>query len=122
MSDSSVAIIAGPSLADYHFGEAHAFGPQRHQAFLDGIEQLGIQGQFDWLSPVRCDEQCLQRFHNRDFIDKVRQASKLGIGYLDQGDTPARTGIFEAASTVVGSVIDMVDRIMQGQYRRGFVP
>lgn len=122
MTKPSTAIISGPSLADYHFGDTHAFGPQRHQAFLDGIEKLGIKNQVAWLEPVTCDNDCLQQFHNQAFIEKVRQASKFGVGYLDQGDTPARKGIFEAASTVVGSVVNMVERIMQGQYRRGFVP
>jgi len=122
MSDSSVAIISGDALADYHFGENHAFGPYRHQAFLDGMNRLGLNDRVDWLQPVQCDRQCLQRFHNNEFIEKVRQASRFGVGHLDQGDTPARSGIFEAASTVVGSVVDMLDRIMQGQYRRGFVP
>ena len=69
-----------------------------------------------------CDTSCLLRFHNKDFVERVRQASLFGTGFLDQGDTPARSGIFEAASTVVGSVVNMVERIMQGQYRRGFVP
>jgi len=122
MSKSSVAVIAGPRLADYHFGEEHAFGPLRHQAFLEGMERLGLTPQVEWLIPVQCDLQSLQSFHNSEFIEIVRQRSEAGIGFLDSGDTPARKGIFEAASTVVGSVLDMVDRVMAKQFRRGFVP
>ena len=122
MPKSSVAIIAGSQLAEYHFGEAHAFGPLRQQAFLDGMDRQGLSSQVEWLEPVRCDLQSLQSFHNDEFIEKVRLRSDSGTGFLDHGDTPARKGIFEAASTVVGSVLEMVDKIMDKKFRRGFVP
>ncbi len=122
MSDSSIAIIAGAQLADYHFGEEHPFGPGRHKAFLDGMDSLNLTSRVTWLDPVRCDFQTLRSFHSTEYIEKIKQGSESGTGYLDQGDTPARKGIFEAASTVVGSVLHMVDKIMDKQFRRGFVP
>ncbi len=122
MTNPSVAVSAGVQLADYHFGEQHAFGPMRHQAFLDGMKQQNLNHQVDWLDPVQCHLQSLLTFHTAEYVEKVKQCSIDGLGYLDYGDTPARKGIYEAASTVVGSVIDMVDRIMNRQYRRGFVP
>jgi len=122
MLDSTVAIIAGTQLANYHFGDEHAFGPLRHQAFLDGMDRLGLTPQVKWLEPVQCDIQSLKSFHSEDYIQQVKQSSKLGFGHLDNGDTPARKGIFEAASTVVGSVLELVDKVMDKQYRRGFVP
>jgi acetoin utilization protein AcuC len=38
------------------------------------------------------------------------------------GDTPALPGIYEAALTVVGSVLDGLERILAGELRRAFVP
>ena len=61
MSKSSVAIIAGAQLADYHFGEEHAFGPLRHKAFLDGMDRQGLTSQVQWLEPVQCDIQSLKK-------------------------------------------------------------
>ena len=118
----TVAITCGAKLAEYHFGDDHAFGPKRQQTFIDGLIDKGLKDRVDWLMPVMCDTDCLQNFHNRDYIEQVRQACEKNEGFLDHGDTPARKGIFEAASTVVGSVTDMLDRIMRGEYRRGFVP
>jgi acetoin utilization protein AcuC len=122
MSDSPVAVITGPSLADYHFGDTHVFGPVRQQAFIDGMEAQSLTEQVTWLAPVQCKTDDLELFHNSAFIEHVRQACQAGTGFLDQGDTPARTGIFEAASNVVGSVLDMIDKVMAGQFRRGFIP
>ena len=122
MSKSPLAIIAGKQLADYHFGEKHPFGPLRHQAFLDGMKALNLNDQVSWLAPQQCDEATLKTFHNQEYIDRVKQCSLQGEGFIDHGDTPARAGIYEAATTVVGSVIDIIDRIMANEYRRGFVP
>ena len=122
MSQSSVAIVSGPALAEYHFGEQHPFGPHRLQAFVDAMSEQLLDTRVDWLEPVTCHLQSLLSFHHPDYIEMVKQASELGEGYLDYGDTPARKGIFEAASTVVGSVILLIDQIMQQHYRRGFIP
>jgi acetoin utilization protein AcuC len=86
------------------------------------MKAQGLSEQVAWLTPVQCKIEDLELFHNSAFIKHVRQACQSGVGYLDQGDTPARSGIFEAASTVVGSVLDMIDRVMAGEYRRGFIP
>lgn len=61
-------------------------------------------------------------FHTEDYIEKVVDFSKTGYGYLDCGNTPCFTGMFEAASHVAGSVTDAIDRIMHGEIRRAFSP
>ena len=122
MSSSKLAIISGNALADYHFGEQHPFGPGRLQAFLDGMKKSGLVKKVNWHAPVGCMETSLRNFHTDDYIRHVKNLSTFGVGYLDQGDTPARQGIFEAGCVVVGSVLDMTDRIMRGEYRRGFIP
>ena len=50
------------------------------------------------------------------------EKSKFGVGYLDQGDTPAFIGIYEAACYVAGSVIDAVEQLMNERYKKAFVP
>lgn len=119
---SSLGVISGPAIANYHFGDKHPFGPLRHQAFLDGMNRLGLNTRVNWLEPVSCNLEDLLAFHIEDFVERIRQGSDKGEGFLDFGDTPARAGIFEAACHVVGSAVHMTDLIMQGSLRRGFVP
>ena len=64
----------------------------------------------------------IELFHTGDYIEKVREYSQFGTGYLDGGDTPSFIGMYEAASSVAGSVTDAIDRIMAKQYRRAFSP
>jgi len=31
----------------------------------------------------------MELFHTHDYVEQIKQQSKFGLGYLDQGDTPA---------------------------------
>ncbi len=122
MTKSKLAVVSGPELAEYHFGKKHPFGPLRLDAFLSGMKAKQLMDDVSWLTPVKCNNDCLLSFHTQEYINKVKHCSDHGDGYIDYGDTPARKGIFEAASNVVGSVTTLIDQIMDKQYRRGFVP
>ena len=43
------------------------------------------------------------------------RASTLGYGYLDEGDTPAFTGVLEAAEFAVGSTVSCVEGVLSGE-------
>ena len=64
----------------------------------------------------------IERFHTAEYIDRVAQASLTGVGYLDNGDTPAFAGVYEAAARVVGTVLQAVADLINGETRRAFVP
>ena len=118
----AVCVYLGEALAAYHFGESHPFGPQRHAAFAREFYRLGLDSRVDVLAPVPANAELLAYFHTAEYIDKVKTLSMQGHGMLDCGDTPAIAGIYEAALNVVGTTLDAVRRVMQGEYRRAFVP
>jgi acetoin utilization protein AcuC len=72
--------------------------------------------------PVSADRDSLERFHTREYVDRVIRQSETGTGYLDLGDTPAFPGVYEAACYVVGSVLDAVKRLQADECRHAFVP
>jgi hypothetical protein len=49
-----------------------------------------------------------------EYVERVAQASVTGSGYLDNGDTPAFAGIYEAAARVVGTVLQAVADLING--------
>ena len=55
-------------------------------------------------------DQALLRFHRSGYLALVRERTAAGDGWLDAGDTPARAGLYEAGSYVVGSVLDALAR------------
>jgi acetoin utilization protein AcuC len=118
----SVLVYRGEALASYGFGDPHPFGLDRHDVFHLELEQAELGELIEYALPRRASVDDLLLFHTADYIDKVSRMSSEGQGYLDDGDTPALRGIFDAASDVVGTTLAAVDAIMAGQARRAFVP
>ena len=119
---SEVAVVMGERLARYGFPDGHPFGPDRHAAFVREFEARGFDRQVNLLEPREASAAELERFHTREYIEFVRERSISGQGFLDGGDTPAYRGVYEAASTVVGSSLRAMQAIQSGQVRRAFVP
>lgn len=115
-------VYLGDGLASYGFGNDHPFGPMRHRVFEQALYEKGLDQRTDILSPVAATQSILELFHTHEYVEKVKQQSKLGTGYLDQGDTPAFIGMYEAASNVAGTVCDAIDQLMAGHYKRAFIP
>ncbi len=122
MSNKETCIYLGQELADYGFKDGHPFGPQRHDVFKEELIRLGLDQELALQKPVAASSDRIQLFHTDDYIEKVRDYSKSGHGYLDGGDTPSFVGMYEAAGHVAGSITDAIDRIMQGEFRRAFSP
>ena len=115
-------VYIGEDLAGYGFGHEHPFGPDRMAAFWDEAIRQGLDTRLTVTAPCLASEQAMGRFHTASYIERVKQLSLSGDGFLDMGDTPAFKGMFEAAATVAGSVLDAADRLMCGEARRAFVP
>jgi len=117
-----VLVYRGTEIAAYGFGDSHPFGNDRHDVFHAELEMAGLEGSLDYghPRPARIDELAL--FHTADYIDKVSRMSIAGKGWLDDGDTPAVAGIYDAASAVVGAVLCAVDEVMHDNYKRAFIP
>ena len=121
MSDP-VLVYKGDELANYGFGDPHPFGTDRHDVFHKELDAAGLADAIRYARPRRASVDELLLFHTADYIDKVSRMSVEGTGFLDEGDTPAITGIFDAASDVAGTTVAAVDAIMRGEAKRAFVP
>ncbi len=115
-------IYLGETLAAYAFGNDHPFGPKRHAAFENKVLNSGLENKFSTLSPVKGNEALLSLFHTQNYIKKIKSLSQTGSGFMDQGDTPAFKGMFEVVLNIAGTVSDAIDRIMNNEYSRLFIP
>ena len=118
---SPVYVYKGDDIARYGFGDPHPFGTDRHDAFHKELALANLDG-IHLAHGRRASVDELALFHTPDYIEKVSRLSAEGRGFLDDGDTPAIKGIFDAASDVVGAVLTAADRIMHGEAQRAFVP
>jgi acetoin utilization protein AcuC len=117
-----VQVYKGDAIARYGFGDPHPFGTDRHDAFHTELAAAGLDDRIAYAHPRRASVDELLLFHTPEHIDRVSRLSEIGSGFLDEGDTPAVRGIFEAASDVVGTVLAAADSIMNGDAARAFIP
>ena len=119
---SSTIVYADERLAGYNFGKEHPFGPARFRAFYDEFLARGLNRRCVIGKAVAAERSSIELFHTTAYVERVIEASRIGEGYLDQGDTPAVNGIYEAAVLVVGSVLDGVEKLAKGECLHAFVP
>ena len=115
-------VYIGENIRRYGFLEGHPFGVDRHDSFWNEAVRSGLDKQVEVLTPVRCSEEDLARFHDQEYIEFLKRKSAEGTGYLDEGDTPVFPDVFNVSSYIVGSDLDAIDRMMQGEFTRIFVP
>jgi len=115
-------LVAGPEIAAYGFPAGHPFGPDRHDAFMAELERSSAFAELNVVAAPKAGVAALELFHTSAYVAFVQEASARGSGFLDQGDTPVWPGVFEAAASVVGGTLALVDAIMTGPARRGFIP
>lgn len=119
---SEVLLFVGEALGSYGFPDGHPFSVDRQGAFWAEACKLGLDKRATVAAPRRASRGELMRFHEARHVDWVEERSKLGTGYLDNGDTPAFPGLLEAAAAVTGSALEGLHRIMAGDARRTFQP
>jgi acetoin utilization protein AcuC len=115
-----VGVLKGKELLLYSFPPPHPFTSERAQKFWDALEQKHLDVEF--LEPEKADKGVIGLFHSEEHMQYVELASHLGYGALDQGDTPAFRGEFEATQYVVGSTISAVEKVMKGELDHAFNP
>ncbi|HSS63063.1 MAG TPA: acetoin utilization protein AcuC [Gammaproteobacteria bacterium] len=119
---AGVGLFYGDALRSYAFGHGHPFGPDRLDAFWSEAKARNLPDSVLIFEPETADRSDIERFHTAEYVDWVIQRSKAGDGFLDYGDTPAYPGIYEAASTIVGTTLAACRAVMSGDCRRAFIP
>ena len=122
ISPRSVCVYTGEALSGYSFGESHPFGPARQSAFLKQFRESNLDRCVSLFEPRSTSQESIELFHHHEYVEWVKELSEKGSGLLDGGDTPAFPGMYQAASTVVGTTMAAVDSVMHSECSRAFVP
>jgi len=126
-SSVNLGIAFGKESLLYSFPDAHPFSNMRISIFRDSLAALGGD-RATVIPPRMCEERDLLTFHTADYVRLVESYSELSKGpmvaplLLDQGDTPAFGGAFEAARYAVGSTLQGLELVMKGEVKRFFNP
>jgi acetoin utilization protein AcuC len=113
-------VAEGKELLLYAFPPPHPFTSERAQVFWKVLRSRHLK--VERFLPEKAGKDQLGLFHSKEHIRFVELASRSGYGALDQGDTPAFEGIFEAAQYAVGSTTAAVKKVMMGELVHAFNP
>ncbi|HZP88402.1 MAG TPA: acetoin utilization protein AcuC [Burkholderiales bacterium] len=118
----AVGLYVGEALARYGFPAGHPLGVDRQVVFLAEAHAQGLDKRVALQVPQSASPAQIERFHTTSYVERVRNAERDGLDYLDNGDTPVFPGVFAASSTVVGSALDALAQIMRSELRTSFQP
>jgi acetoin utilization protein AcuC len=113
-------VVKGEALLSYSFPPPHPFTSDRAKSFWTELETEGLEGEL--VHPQKAEREVIELFHEREHVSYVKMASDQGYGSLDQGDTPAYRGVYEASQFVVGSTVRSVEKIMGRELVHAFNP
>ncbi|MFD2046352.1 acetoin utilization protein AcuC [Ornithinibacillus salinisoli] len=109
-------------LLDYHFHSDHPFNQKRVLLTKDLLEHVNQLQTNEIIQPRMATDNELILFHDRAYVEAVKQASNGTItkekGFefgLGTEDTPTFKGMHEAASYIVGGSITAVDSVLEGK-------
>ena len=119
---SGTHLFLSEPLGRYGFPEGHPLSVDRQGAFLFAAQSRGLLERATVVEGAGGERAHIERFHHAHYIERVIEASRVGKGYLDYGDTPAFPGCYEAAAHIVGSALEGARRIVAGETRRTFQP
>ena len=108
------AVFFGEELARYGFGSSHPLGNDRIHAFWSRLQAKKVANVVVEPPAIASEEDALT-FHDKEYVELVKMASKHGGTLLDKGDTPAFKGVFEAALYTVGSTLAGLDFVVAGK-------
>jgi acetoin utilization protein AcuC len=118
-----VRVLAGEAIAEYGFGNGHPFGPDRHDVFLRGLRERDLESRVWIEEPERPATRAeLELFHTPRHVQFIERMSQEGIGFLDEGDTPAFPGVYHTAASVVGATLQAGELLATGEVKRAFIP
>lgn len=110
------AFIWDERYLDYSFPGDHPFKSLRESMTKKFLEDRGAFHYIDIVYPKLINESVLEIIHSKEYIEFVKKKSEEGKGLLDEGDTPAFKGIYEAALIRVSGTITALDLIKEGKY------
>ncbi len=111
----------------YQFNEKHPFNPIRSQLVYELLKSSNLLNDADIIPPRLATDDELLLFHDLQFIEQVKKASREPVSAniaeqfgLGTEDTPIFKNMHEASSLIVGGTLTAVDAVLEGKSNHAF--
>ncbi len=102
-----------------HDQPGHPETAKRLESIVDILNEKKLFEKIKLINPHSADANEISICHSIEYINYVKEFCEKGGGYLDP-DTYANKNSFSAATTAVGSSIDLTLAIIKGEKKNGF--
>ena len=123
--DLPLSVRSHPRCLEHQPGLGHPETPQRVQVVLDA---LSARADGRWVvdreSPLPADEDtmgALAWIHDPAYIERVREASVAGSGWLDSQDCGVSSGTFDASVAAAGLAMQAALDLVNRRVKRAFI-
>ena len=120
-----VSVRSHPLCLEHEPGLGHPEDAKRVRVVLDALmARSGGRWVVDEESPLPSEENvigALAWVHDREYIERVREASRTGNGWLDSEDCRVSPGTYTAALAAAGLVLQAALDMVNGRVQRVFV-
>lgn len=120
MSNCPVGMTFGSESLLYSFPDGHPLNNGRVGEFGTWINRSQSVARVH--KPVAASQEQVMLFHTKEYVDRVKESSQTGEGYLDYGDTPSFKGVYEASLYTVGGSLFGYNQIINEKENHYFNP
>ena len=120
ISFSDTGFIYSPKYLEHRAGDAHPERPDRLTTLLSHLKHEGIWDKLTHYEPEKVEMELLTKIHDREYIDRVKDACESGKTYVDELDCGINEKSYDVALLAAGGVITAVDKIMEEQISNAF--
>ena len=104
----------------HHTGAGHPERPERLTAIVERLGRKGLMSELLRLKPAAASIEWITTIHSAEYVERVKESCRTGLGYVDTADAPTSRDSYEVALAAVGGVQGAVDAVMEGQVRNAF--
>ena len=115
---NSTGIVRDDIFLEHDPGPWHVESPKRLQAIYDLLDSDPIPG-LEVLSPRPASQEEITLVHRPEHFELIARTAGHDQGWLD-ADTQTSARSYEAALAAAGGLIDLVERILNGELNNGF--
>ena len=114
------AIVTDPVFLNHDTGVGH---PERSARLVSAHRLLSAQ---DWysdlqqVSPTAVDRRWIELVHRQGYAERIRAACAAGDDWIDSEDVAVSADSFDVALNATGSLLALIDRVMEKQADNGF--
>jgi acetoin utilization deacetylase AcuC-like enzyme len=118
MTTSTTGITFDPIFLK-HDQPGHPENAKRLESIIFGLQEKGLLEKVKHINSRSAEIDEIAICHKKEYVEYVKEFCEKGGGYFDP-DTYSNQHSYTAAATAIGSSIDLVKAVIEGELKNGF--